>query len=217
MLRKLCPLFWEQKILSVASWHQRIFTFLLLEEGKAGGGEGRAGAGQHWRMKSSRCRSALPGATRAREKPRKNLYHGVFGAEVIAALPLSSLLPSPLLGAPSSGFPQENLPCPRALLPWWDCFGDSHSGDTAPSAQLLVKAGPPRLPRFTAEHGAHAKSFFSKSLSRKLTFGSSKDPSILQKHSHMAIQHSREDLCSLAAPWRSMSPSSAISFPATGA
>lgn len=36
MLRKLCPLFCEQKILSIASWHQRIFTFLLLEEGKAG-------------------------------------------------------------------------------------------------------------------------------------------------------------------------------------
>lgn len=51
MLRKLCPLFWEQQIFSIASRHQRIFTFLLLEEGKAGGrevergGQGPGGSG----------------------------------------------------------------------------------------------------------------------------------------------------------------------------
>lgn len=44
MLRKLYSLFWEQKIFSVASWHQRIFTFLLLEEVKAGPREVERGA-----------------------------------------------------------------------------------------------------------------------------------------------------------------------------
>lgn len=135
---------------SIASWHQRIFTFLLLEEGKAGPREVERGGQGPGSMKSALCGSALPGVIRAREKPKKNFYHGAFSAEVIAALPLSSLLLPPLLGGPGSGFPRKRKPAVSRVLPpccaVGACFGDSHSWDTAPPAQCLVKAGPPKLP-----------------------------------------------------------------------
>lgn len=111
MLRKLNPLFWKQKTLSIASWHQRVFIFLLLEGGKAGQREVERGGQGSGRMKSTLCGSALPGAIKAREKPKTDLCRGVFSAEVIAARPFFSFVLSPLLGGP--GFPQENLPCPR--------------------------------------------------------------------------------------------------------
>lgn len=61
-------------------------------------------------MKSALCSSAPLGAIRAVEKPRKKLYHGVFIAEVIPALPhFQPPPPSPAWG-PGSGF---RLPSPR--------------------------------------------------------------------------------------------------------
>lgn len=74
MLRKLYPLFWERKILSIASWHQRILIFLLLEGGKAGPREVERGGQGSGRMKSTLCGSTPPGAIRDREKPRKDLH-----------------------------------------------------------------------------------------------------------------------------------------------
>ena len=58
-------------------------------------------------MKSALCSSTLLWAIRAVEKPRKKLYHGVFIAEVISALPhLQHPPPAPAWG-PGSGFPEE--------------------------------------------------------------------------------------------------------------
>lgn len=62
-------------------------------------------------MKSALCSPAPPGAISAVEKPRKKLYHGVFIAEVIPALPhFQPPPPSPAWG-PGSGF---RLPYPRS-------------------------------------------------------------------------------------------------------
>lgn len=56
------------------------------------------------RMKSALCSSTLLWAIRAVEKPRKKLYHGVFIAEDISALPhFQPPPPSPAWG-PGSGF-----------------------------------------------------------------------------------------------------------------
>lgn len=58
-------------------------------------------------MKSALCSSTLLWAIRAVGKPRKKLYHGVFIAEVISALPhLQPPPPSPAWG-PGSGLPEE--------------------------------------------------------------------------------------------------------------
>lgn len=96
-------------------------------------------------MKSALCSSTLLWAIRAVEKLRKKLYHGVFIAEVISALPLffQPPPPSPAWG-PGSGFPEEracDLPGPPAVptaqvacgsLLW----GQSHSGHRSISAAV---------------------------------------------------------------------------------
>lgn len=87
-------------------------------------------------MKSSLCGSALPGAIRTREKPRKNLYRGVFSAEVIAALPLSSLLLSPLLGGTRLGVSPGKPGTSQVLAPCCGClfWGQAQWGHGSVSA-----------------------------------------------------------------------------------
>lgn len=152
MLRKRYPLFWEQKILSIASWHQRNFIFLLPEGGKAGPREVERG-GQDQGMKSSKhpVRLRSPGDNQGSGKSPERTF-------IMEFLALGSLLPfpSPALPSPPSlgnqvrGFPRKICLAPGApavlSCAVSACFGDSHSGDTAPSAKQLVKAGPPRLP-----------------------------------------------------------------------
>lgn len=86
-----------------------------------------------YRMKSALCGSTLPWAIRAAEKPRKALYHGVFIAEVISALPLFQPPPPSLSGDQVRGFRGQSLRCrrssrcpPSATQPSSGClFGDS--------------------------------------------------------------------------------------------
>lgn len=106
-------------------------------------------------------------------------------------------------------------PCGAVL--WVPVLGTVTAG-TRLHQSWLVKAEPPRLPHAAPLcTGLLQSHFSSKKLSRKLTFGSSQDTSIPQKRFPIAVQHSREDLCSAAAPWRSMSQGTAISFPPASA
>lgn len=106
---------------------------------------------------------------------------------------------------------------PQPRGPVSACFGDSCARDTAPSVEQSVKAGTiEALPSASLSHVAHAKPFSSKGHWRKLTFGGrirSLHPS--KQVAPIAVQCSREDLCSAAAPWRWMPQQMVISFPLT--
>lgn len=105
-------------------------------------------------MKSALCSSTLLWAIRAVEKLRKKLYHGVFIAEVISALPLFQPPPPSPVGDQAQGFPRKELAISQVLpvspqpgCPVGPCFGDSHAWDTAPSVERSVKAGTVQAPR----------------------------------------------------------------------
>lgn len=169
-------------------------------------------------MKSALCSSTLLWAIRAVEKLRKKLYHGVFIAEVISALPLFQPPPPSPAWGPGSGFPTERacyLPGPPGVptarvscgsLFWGQsCLG--HCSISGAVSQGRHRRGSPLCTTVTPKH------FFSKGHWRKLTFGGrirsppSKQVPLITK------QYSRGDSCSAITPWRGMPQHTAISFP----
>lgn len=102
-------------------------------------------------MKSSTlCGSALPGANRAREKPKRTFIMECLALRSLLPFPSPAFSSLPCLEDQAGDFPRKIclVPGAPAVLSCavGGCLGDSHSGDTTPSAKQVVKAGPPRLP-----------------------------------------------------------------------